>query len=98
MKNAFVYENAHSQYTLQNLRSAGELPQWVTYRNTYAAAVISVASSRLSHLPGLQQSKSSEKAILPTVSRLRRLLRNADLATNPESVIGARSVYNGEMN
>src|SRR5208282_4237857 len=36
----------------------------------------------------MMQSRSSEKAMLATVSRLRRLLRNADLATKLVRVIG----------
>src|ERR1700686_2789663 len=41
----------------------------------------------------MMHSSSSENAMLATVSRLRRLLRNADLAPKLERVIGAKTFY-----
>src|ERR1700686_1219727 len=41
----------------------------------------------------MMHSSSSENAMLATVSRLRRLLRNADLATKLERVIEAKTFY-----
>src|ERR1700688_4468427 len=41
----------------------------------------------------MMHSSSSENAMLATVNRLRRLLRNADLATKLERVIGAKTFY-----
>src|SRR5271157_5109975 len=40
----------------------------------------------------MMQSRSREKAMLATVSRLRRLLRNADLATKVVIVMGNRNI------
>src|SRR5271156_889283 len=41
----------------------------------------------------MMQSRSREKAMLATVSKLRRLLRNADLATKPVRVMGMKRFY-----
>src|ERR1700722_13646141 len=45
----------------------------------------------------MMQSSKRENAILATVSRLRRLLRNADLATKLVKVIGVRIFYTAEV-
>src|SRR5271165_3261643 len=44
----------------------------------------------------MMQSRSREKAMLATVSRLRRLLRKADLATKLVRVMGVKIFYTGE--